>query len=256
VDLEEVVRCSKRIITAARTFQLLSGGMNTTSCHHGSVGLPVCPVLFPADQAFLTDSALLYKKYAKFISKFIQTRVVGEFPGLSLHDRLAILVPGNKGDAFKKGLKPLLEEELAQLEVLGAKNCLKLVDAADSNRTLSAGERGRNIAIQKIIYDTIEAFDGLEKLIVIAVGMDAALSDDPECIARSQIYRALTRAHMLACITNVHVPGGWLEFLKLVTFDDKSVFDETKELAKFNYLAADELTLANGRVEDFLVDDM
>jgi hypothetical protein len=239
VDLEEVVRCSQRLVTAAKSFQLLSGKTNTTRCLHNSVGPPVCAVLFPA-----IPGKSIYKQYAVKIAQTIKVKILDEFPGLSLHDRLTILVPSDQdNNDFKSSLKPFLQRELAKLTVLGIKNCLKLIDAAASSRVLqSASVRSRH---QKIVYDTMEAFDGLEKLMVIAVGMDTPRLD--ECVSRSQIYRAITRAHMLACIVNVHVFNGWLEFLGLVSFDERDLYTEEEELKNLDQNAANnfEKTLRN-----------
>ena len=49
-------------------------------------------------------------------------------------------------------------------------------------------------------------FDGLERLIVIAVGLDAPLDEKAEDMleTRSRLYRALTRAHMR--VATRHVP--------------------------------------------------
>jgi hypothetical protein len=73
---------------------------------------------------------------------------------------------------------------------------------------------------------------------VIAVGMDVEYSEDMHGDIRLRIYRAMTRAHMLAFIVNVHVSRGWLEFLGLVTFDKDARFDEKVELEKFDDTAA------------------
>ena len=68
------------------------------------------------------------------------------------------------------------------------------------------------------MLDTLNNFDGLERLIVIAVGLDAPLDQEAEDVleTRSRLYRALTRARMLAMIVNEAVRGGWLEWLNLI----------------------------------------
>jgi hypothetical protein len=63
------------------------------------------------------------------------------------------------------------------------------------------------------VVDTVNAFDGLERLIVIAVALDAVIGDEHTGRVRSQLYRAITRAHMLVLVVNELLPGGWLEWL-------------------------------------------
>ena len=38
--------------------------------------------------------------------------------------------------------------------------------------------------------------------------------------ACSELYRAITRAHMVVMVVNEAIRGGWLEFLGHVKFDD------------------------------------
>jgi len=65
----------------------------------------------------------------------------------------------------------------------------------------------------------------------MAVGLDqedSALESRGEVglEVRSRIYRAITRAQMMACIVNEGVRGGWLEFLGLVRLDKERGYDE------------------------------
>ena len=57
--------------------------------------------------------------------------------------------------------------------------------------------------------------DGLERLIVICVGLDESMgSEDANALeARSLLYRAVTRAHMMVLVVNEFVPDGWFAFL-------------------------------------------
>ena len=81
------------------------------------------------------------------------------------------------------------------------------------------------------MLDTIANFDGLERLMVIAVGLDAPIDAGGEQV-RSLLYRAVTRAHMMVVVVNQLLPGGWLEFLTKVQLEDtKSGFDAVKEAA-------------------------
>ena len=58
---------------------------------------------------------------------------------------------------------------------------------------------------------------------------------------RSQLYRALTRAHMVAVVVNASVPGGWLEWLNTVQLKHNSVFDREAELTRLRADAVDEV---------------
>ena len=60
----------------------------------------------------------------------------------------------------------------------------------------------------------MQQFDGLERLIVVAIGLDAKIDHSEGTLeTRSRLYRALTRAHMMALVVNEKLRGGWLEFL-------------------------------------------
>ena len=65
-------------------------------------------------------------------------------------------------------------------------------------------------------------------VIVIAGGLDAPIEGGRDRATRSLLYRAITRAHMLAAVVNELVPGGWLEWLAHVKLDDKA-FDRGQE---------------------------
>ena len=74
---------------------------------------------------------------------------------------------------------------------------------------------------------------------MIAVGLDAPLDEGAEDMleTRSRLYRALTRAHMLAIVVNETIAGGWLEWLKLVKLHGE--FDRDAEVARLKRDAAD-----------------
>ena len=59
--------------------------------------------------------------------------------------------------------------------------------------------------VEKLTVDTLANFDGLERLMVIGVGLDVAIETqaaEDVLEQRSRLYRALTRAHMLAVVVN------------------------------------------------------
>ena len=93
----------------------------------------------------------------------------------------------------------------------------------------------------------MDKFDGMERLIVIAVGMDAIINNVPgEAGAevpevRSRMYRAITRANMMVLVVNEQLRGGWLEFLGRVRFSGGEEFCAEDEVARCND-AAQEVT--------------
>ena len=88
------------------------------------------------------------------------------------------------------------------------------------------------------------SFDGLERLIVFAVGLDVAIaqgSSSADLETRSQLYRALTRSHMLAVVINEVLQGGWLEFLGTVKLEEGASFDREAERKRMNNDAVEAL---------------
>jgi hypothetical protein len=77
------------------------------------------------------------------------------------------------------------------------------------------------------VLDTLESFDGMERLFVMAVGLDSVRTTVGCC----GIYRAITRAHMFVCVVQEHLEGGWLEFTANVKLN-KGDFDATTEKAR------------------------
>ena len=106
VTLEEVVRCSKRIVTAASTFQLGGEQKLLTQCHHKSTGPPLKTFLFERDEK--ADAHALHHEYCERVVQAIQF-ILKDFPGLNLHDRVAILAPD---DEFIATLAPMLTEAI------------------------------------------------------------------------------------------------------------------------------------------------
>ena len=100
-ELTEVVRSSKRVVAGAMQFQLGGEAKLLTQCHHDSTGPPLKSFLFDV----VGDDADRYGKYADETLKALDA-VVEDFPGLSLHDRVAIILPDAQ---FAKELKPRLD---------------------------------------------------------------------------------------------------------------------------------------------------
>eukprot|EP01048_Picozoa_sp_COSAG05_P012560 COSAG05_NODE_1267_length_5328_cov_2.245554_1_plen_1512_part_01 len=88
VRLTEVVRSSQRIVAASSQFQLTEGGTNISKCHHDSEGPPLKSFLFDIE---IEDAQQRFEIYAMQTTKAIR-HVTSDFEGLSLNDRMAILV--------------------------------------------------------------------------------------------------------------------------------------------------------------------
>lgn len=206
VVLKEVVRNSSRIVTASLPF-CRSDDLADVTCNHGVRGPPLQPYLF--DNCGSNDGA----RYAKYVEGIMHgMKHMGEtFPGAEFHDNLVIIVPD---EAFKKAILSTLA---VKMKVLG----IKMVDAvvgAFSETKKSKKEPNR------IVLDTLDSFDGMERLFVFAVGLDSIKTTEGCC----GIYRAITRAHMFVCVVQEHLKGGWLEFMGTVK-PDQTDFDESKE---------------------------
>ena len=91
---------------------------------------------------------------------------------------------------------------------------------------------------EAVVLDNVDNFDGLEELIVIAVGLDAVIGDGTERHTQSQIYRAVTRAHMMVVVVNECIRGGWLEHLSCLEFDAEMEFDSNHYISLSAAIAA------------------
>ena len=101
---------------------------------------------------------------------------------------------------------------------------------------------------QTLLFDSVDQCDGLERLIVIGVGLDAPVEADtggldltsPNALdTRSRIYRAMTRAQLMVSLVNEFVPGGLLEFLGHVRLRSDQQFDHAAEIARSDVAAVD-----------------
>ena len=153
--------------------------------------------------------------------------VTDEFDGLNLHDRLAIIVPDAQ---FAEQLRPLLARHL-HAEFVDTRQFM-LVTAADASAACSFKKmsQGQSGGAEWIVFDEMEQLDGLERLICVCVGLDAAvgLEQSGTLEVRSMLYRAMTRAHMMVLVVNEFIAGGWFEFLTTVRLQEDKKFDAEK----------------------------
>jgi hypothetical protein len=222
VKLTEVVRSSQRIVAGAAAFQLGENKAEVTS-QHNATGPPLKSFLFDADGA--PGSAEYFGSYVEHMLRALH-HVMTTFGTLELHDRVAIVVPDGK---FAAGFRASLETALFER---WPERPFQLVSAQEAAASALPGGAGRGPAGEWLVLDDIAAFDGLERLIVLAIGLDAVIdqsSSSSTLETRSRLYRALTRAHMLAIVVNEFLPGGWLEFLGQVSLKDGSAAFNRKE---------------------------
>jgi hypothetical protein len=164
----------------------------------------------------------------KYVSK--------KFPGLSLHNRVAIIAPNEQTirQLRSQNICDRIEFECGNFEFVDAATASTCVVATSSSR------EGRKVPEKQwLVLDTVDNFNGLERLIVIAVDLDSPINcasgvrvqvaDLNISESRSQLYRAITRAHMMVLVVNEVQYGGWLEFLTRVEYDKKSKIEEELE---------------------------
>eukprot|EP01047_Picozoa_sp_COSAG01_P026786 COSAG01_NODE_1738_length_9362_cov_3.455468_4_plen_762_part_00 len=217
VILTQVVRSSQRIVAAVKQFQGLGNGKDdsntlNTKCQHQSTGPPLKSFLFD-----IAEGADPMEAYAQQTILSFQ-HVASEFAGLSLHDRLALIVPDT---AFRDELQPVLQEQLKQ--AFPERN-FQLATAQEACALVGPTTDGT----EWLLLDEIEQLDGLERLIVIAVGLDSPIDDTNVDVleARSMLYRAMTRAQMLVHVVNAMIPSGWFAFLTTVQLAEDQAYDD------------------------------
>ena len=218
VELEEVVRNSSRIVAASQAF---SKTKNLKLASYTEIeGPPLRPYIVP-DVA----PEKSFESYAEYVKKAL-VELNNDFGSMPLHRCSAILVPTS---AFRESLKKQLGE-VFEFQCDTGPVRIKLVsavDGADSGSTAVALADGEP---QEVVIDTIESFDGMERLVILAVGLDTPRTGEV-MESYSMIYRAMTRAHLFVAVVQQLVPGGWLEFLTAVRHTDPPQVDKDEEEA-------------------------
>jgi hypothetical protein len=245
VTLTEVVRSSQRIVEAASAFQL-GDSVHKISCQHLAAGPPLKAFMFnledavPLNMKDLNDGQV--RQYAGQTVEAIK-HVISMFGSLRLHDRVAIVVDEAilnafrgtfSGGEYQGGLlgAELLEhfarrESATKQQIEAGHRSFQIIDATQAASMVMGGSQDDR---EWLIVDTVEAFDGLERLVVIAVGLDASIVEGGASTlkTRSLLYRAITRAHMLAIVVQHNISGGFFAFLHQVKLDESAEFDAAK----------------------------
>eukprot|EP00729_Bicosta_minor_P001740 gene1740-6643_t len=214
VTLSEVVRNSSRIVNASLPFSR-SEELTDVKCQHGVRGPPLVPFIFDNCKS---DDQKRFSSYAGFLALGFK-HVFETFVGAELHDQVVILVPDVD---FKKSLLPVLEPVM-DMERTFKGNTFNFVDAVEG--AFPTRKKGNTT---RIVLDTLESFDGMERLFVFAVGLDSIRTVE----GCGGIYRAITRAHMFVCVVQECLEGGWLEYIKEVEYNTDRDFDAEAEAAK------------------------
>ena len=235
--LTEVVRCTKRIVAGAAAFHATPDDKEGL----GSLcpdGPPLKTFLFEAP----TSTADAVKDYGKYVEHTISAIrfIVHSYPSLSLHHRLALLIPD---DDFRKEFHSKLDPAL-RIEFRNRKFGFTTFEDSMSVLPLDLLAEGLEHKDHEevIILDAVEHAKGLEQLFVICVDLDSKISDSEFDVAtRARIYQGLTRAQLHAVVVNEVVKDGWLEFLGLIE-SQMVKFDECTALEETRVTAASEIT--------------
>ena len=108
VNLAEIVRSTKRIVSGAAAFQLGTDGQAATMVNSlGADGPPLKTYIF--NQGALGEPEF-FAEYAKYVVQ-AACQVMQTFPGIHFHRRLAILVPT---DVFRSKFEAHLKHDLSQ----------------------------------------------------------------------------------------------------------------------------------------------
>ncbi|CAE6961311.1 unnamed protein product [Symbiodinium sp. KB8] len=216
VNLAEIVRSTKRIVSGAAAFQLgqdaQAADTATVVNSLGTDGLPLKTYIFR--KAALRDDEL-FMEYAKYVVQAV-CHVVQTFAGIHFHRRLAILVPN---DLFLSKFEAHLKHDLSQWF---PRRHFQLVSFKESLRFLPERlqrSSSQDLQEERLVFDTVDAADGLEQMIVVCVGLDAPSGGEEDLKTRAKLYKGITRAQLLAIVVNEHIPGGWLEFLGAVNYE-------------------------------------
>jgi len=225
--LSEVVRSTKRIVAGASAFQLEAGRKAEMSTHTLSLGPPLVARMFRlADE----DEG---ERYAQEVVEAI-VAVRRQLADLEdLNDRIAVVCPDGT-------FKSMLQKPLAR----ALKGSFDLVDAATASSVLPRAETTVRRADAKawLVVDSVDNMDGLERLVVICVGLDQVIDRGAGVLeTRSRLYRGMTRAQLAVAVVNEVLPGGWLEFLGHVELNADGGFDDAAEREKRADNAADDV---------------
>jgi hypothetical protein len=201
IFLKEVVRSSENIMIGSKCYAVAHTDMTS---QHNFRGFPLKTFLFSptpqmSEQEIVDSNIVQLEKALNFL-------IAKKFQGMSVNGRLVILVPN----------KACLEAHRDKvIEVLNKFNIEAITAIKSTNKTFDSSSDKK----QQVVFDTIDNFDGLERLIVIGLAFDESGGDN---VARSGCYRLITRAQMLLVLAGAVVEGGLFEWLKNMKYDSNT----------------------------------
>ena len=224
VVLTEVVRSTQRIVAGAAAFQLGDKKLLTGNAHNAT-GPPLKTFVFDVPrkvEAARNPSVYAEAREKAYVEHTVKAlkHVSTTLGALDLHDRVAIVMPSEESaEIIRKPLESAVGDAFPMRPY-------KLLDARQAATIVAdTGENADSDAW--LILDSIENFDGLERLVVICVDLDTVIEQSDALQTRSLIYRAMTRAHMLVVVVNEFLQGGWLAFMRTLKLEA-----EAKQKAK------------------------
>jgi len=231
MHLTQVVRSTQRIVSGAMAFQVSDSHLDkeNTQCYDQTqcAGPPLRPFIFKARGS---NTSELFGQYVDETMGAFQA-ITEEFPTMCLHGKVAVLTPTDQ--SFMNGLRAALAPRLQE------KYAIELVGAADAMRDTEFGSSSSRKST--VIFESVPGFDGLESLFVIAVGLDRPIEGGQATLeTRSLFFRAITRAQLMFMIVNEAIPGGFLQFLGHIHFENKE-FSQQKELERSDSKAAEDI---------------
>eukprot|EP00960_Hanusia_phi_P046218 757699-Hanusia_phi.AAC.2 len=217
VQLSEVVRNSERTMTASLLFNKGIAKEKVT-CHHRFAGQPLKPYIFSTP----SEEPLTPQQYVPVIVTALRD-LAAEYKQ-SLHHRVAVLV---HEDLLQQDIRQALQARL-DLDAALCERRLKLVDASEVCRDIA--DKKERDAAEEIVCDSVDNFDGMESLLVIAAGLDGDQRQQERVDEhRSLLYRAITRAERdgKVAVVNHRIEGGCFSFLDAIDFTED--FDGVEE---------------------------
>ena len=225
VRLTEVVRCTKRIVAGAAAFHGTPDDKEELSslCPDGP---PLKSFLFAAP-----DVTTYVEQSVAAIRYIVQT-----YPGISLHQRLALLVSDDlySNQTFKESLQKALNIGERQFGFTTLEKSMRALPLDLLEDVEAQGSEDTDDQ-EMIVLDTVDHAKGLEQLFVICIDLDSEIKGNgskTDAKTRARLYQGLTRAQLHAVVVNKLVKGGWLEFLGLIKpevqkFEEAAGMEET-----------------------------
>jgi hypothetical protein len=184
--------------------------------------------------------------YSMYASKAIEAidALCINYRNLPLHNRLAIILPDKD---FRDKLMPYLSGALLKSDNYSK---FKLKSAQEVSGVILGGINPDDDDICSILFDYVDEMDGLERLIVICIGLDKNICEDGDIgDTRCVLYRAMSRALMQVTVINHIITGGWFAHLTKLKPVEKDVqFDQEKAKQMMDFKLAQQTVLNNLQV--------